>query len=276
MNRINAITLATITAVYFTSCDRPKAPNESKSKGPHDREQSTAPLTEQHSNKNQQLGNSEDTNNWAMNMNAEMHNFYSQPPPPWLKIGKAVTTRIASDTTSIQWTRKIGTTMQEVFSEKKKVYSIASGKVNLPKSLSGISLTSAMVNDRYSRALICKSGYQLSADVYDIKEGLVIEESRQEVPVINFDDQRRWHISWKSWISDSMIVGIMDEPDLRGEGPVREAIYLYDTNKRELQHVKMPDGATFKAGNVMAILAVAPDFLLMEMNGKAQVIQIGE
>ena len=276
MKRFRVTIIATITALHFASCERPNTSNEPKNQRRHDREQSTVDRTDPYSDMQRQGGNSEDTKNWAMNMNTEMLDFYSQPPPPWLKIGRGVIARITSDDTSLQWTRKIGTSMQEVFSEKKRVSSIASGMIKLPKSLSEISLTYAMVNDRHSRALIGKSGNFPSADVYDIKDGFVIEESRQEVPVINFDDQRRWHISWKSWISDSMIVGIMDEPDLRGEGPVREAIYLYDTNKRELQHVKMPDGATFKAGNVRAILAVAPDFLLMEMNGKAQVIQIGE
>ena len=254
---------ALVVLICLGSCDRLKTTGESGNETPRKHESAAKFPPSQPYGDQQRGGESRDQEKWAMNKNAEMRAFYSQPPPPWLNIGKPVTTHIGSRTDPVKWTRRMGSSMKENFSDRKRVTTIASGKVRLPEVLSDIPLRCAMVNDAATRALISKYEYHLTADVYDIKDGIVVASSIQPVPVINFDDDRRWHISWESWIDESTIVGMMEEEDPKGEGPVRVAIYLYNTSKRELRRVVAPEALKPGRGEGIAIAAVAPDALLI-------------
>ena len=257
----SASLLVVVTCLW--SCERSKTTRVLGNESPRKHESTNKFPPRQPHEDQQRGGESRNEENWAMNRNAEMRAFYSQPPPPWLKIGKPITARIGSGTDPVKWTRRIGSSMKENFSDRKRVTMISSGKVRLPEVLSDIPLRCAMVNDPASRALICKSGYNFTADAYDIKDGLVVASSAQPVPVINFDDDQRWHISWESWMDEATIVGVIEEEDTNGEGPVRTAIYLYDTDKRELRRVIVPEALKPGRGEGMAIAAVAPDALLV-------------
>ena len=62
------------------------------------------------------------------------------------------------------------------------------------------------------------------------------------------------------------------------EGPVRVALYLYDTDKRELRSVEIPEALKPARGEGIAIMAVAPAALLITTgtSGKKHVLFIEE
>jgi|GEM_PF-3141304 len=263
MKHIFSIALTLVSAMWLGSCDRPKTSTSSDTEQPQKRESNAIPAQDASHEDQRRRIETDDANNWAMNKNTEMRAFYSQPPPPWLRIGKPVSSHIGGETGSIQWTRKTGAEMKQHFGDKQRVAAIASGTVKLPISLSDRALSYTIVNNNRSRAVIAKSGYHLSADVYKIKDGLVIEDSAQEIPVINFDDDRRWHITWQTWFSESTLVGVMEEEDLNEEGPTRVALYLYETEKRELRRVEIPETIKPAPGEGIAIVAASSNALLI-------------
>ena len=210
----------------------------------------------------------------AMNRNSMAKEYYSQAPPLWLKLGNPVSTHANEDKGSIRWLFKSGTSMKELFVGRQKVTSIASGAIELPDSLSRSVLMYALVNPDKTRAIISKGGTTISAGVYAIRDGKVVEDSSEDIPVINFDDERRWNINWESWISNEEIVGTINEEDVSGDMIVRTGLYLYDTSKKELRQIEIPkqEGQIQDPG--IGIVAAAPNALLVTNGGKEQVLII--
>ncbi len=166
MKHIFSIALTLVAAMWLGSCDRPKTSTSSDTEQARKRESNTAPAQDASHQDQRRRIETNDAKNWAMNKNTEMRAFYSQPPPPWLRVGNPVSSHIGGEAGSIQWTRRTGAEMKQRYSDKQRVAAIASGTVKLPISLSDLALSYAIVNGNRSRAVIAKSGYHLSADVY--------------------------------------------------------------------------------------------------------------
>jgi hypothetical protein len=75
-------------------------------------------------------------------------------------------------------------------------------------------------------------------------------------------------------MTESKIVGTMDEENVNGEGPVRVVLYLYDVVGRELRRIALPEVLRREQKQalepVISILAVSPDALHISIGGATE------
>lgn len=220
---------------------------------------------------------------WRMNLNPEYRAQMTQPPPPWLKIGQPAPARLGGDPKNIEW-KRFGTIDQtkhkDIFIKSPRIPSrepitkhvngdvtiknYEPGMIVVPNPLGDRAKgTSALVNDSRTLGLVC-------SQVYDITEQSLALKSGRPVPELNYDDARRSQISWETWMSDTKLVGLMNEETIDEQGPVRTALYTYDVTTKELQQVALPDpvmDAYMKGSPEIQILAIATNALFVKVGG---------
>src|SRR5690606_33474724 len=134
--------------------------------------------------------------------------------------------------------------------------------------------SAASFDPNHGRLLLVPLEQTEPASLFRIEDGKILEDSREEVPSINYDDKRRWFIQWENWISDSEMVGVLNEEDISGHTITRSVIYLYDMDTRELRRVDLPYG--FITGNdpSIEIVSVSQDSLILNTTDGEKIVSL--
>jgi hypothetical protein len=92
-----------------------------------------------------------------------------------------------------------------------------------------------------SKSKAIMDGNYGSVSLFSFENGLLDPTTIQAVPSVNYDDERRWFIRWEAFLSDTLLVGTMEDDHELEESELRSMVlYLYDTDRRSLRRVHLP------------------------------------
>lgn len=248
------------TAVYIAT--NPKAAPSALAAGSKDPEatgKSTGPGSPDPTRpKSEREG--KNTRGLAMNRNEATTSLLTRAKPDWLSIGAPIVAEESpSKDISQNWKGP------EYVPIKKSSPDTVSevGELKFPEALASIHWSSASFDPKRGRLLMVPLDGAEPASLFKVETGEILVDTREEVPSINYDDKRRWFISWGTWVSDSEIVGVFNEEDFSGHTTVRAGIYLYHVDRREMRRVDLPYG--FIAGNdpSIEVVEVSPEGLVI-------------
>lgn len=219
---------------------------------------------------------------WWMNKSPAVRAKLTQPPPEWLKIGGPCAVRTGGDPKDTAWTRFIVTDSTkhagllpkserspavEIISRRENgevtIRSYGPGMIAIPQPLGEqLKGSPALVNNGRSLALV-------RTQVYSIVDSSLVPESGKPVPELNYDDSRRSTVTWQTWMSDTMLLGMMAEEAVE-EFPVRAALYIYDVVAKEMKRISLPEPVTaayMEGSPTIQIVAVNHDSILVTVGG---------
>lgn len=199
----------------------------------------------------------------AMDRSPELQKVLMAMPPDWLTIGenvKATFQKGKSD--DLDW---VITSRTSYVGETSRKITVNRNDLIVPQPPKSGWLR-AMVSPNENRIILFPRDHLDGVQLFNIVEGQIVEDSSQSIPIINYDDSRRWTIGWDRFLSDSIIVGIMGEEDFSGHINVRSSIYTYDIENKILRRVDIPDSLkeTFNQG--ISIQAASESSILVSSN----------
>ena len=273
MNRINAAFVVLVLGISHPACDSKKDGDQATgSNSSQKSKRSSRPEISQ--GERERRADYKNTPGLAMNRNAETREILAQKPPAWLTIGKPVTSTLREES-DIEWPNPPGGMGKESFGDSQKISSLAGGRVLVPDSFASKTWAYSILHPKGNLTVVAESGSYNLPRLYRIEGGQLEENSAQEIPAINFDDKRRWFIEWESWLTDSEILGTVNEDDFSGHVTVRTVFYIYNVDSRELRRIETPVSWGRGSDSSVTIDAVSPDALRVIEDGKTQVISLG-
>ncbi len=215
--------------------------------------------------------NHKDMRGFAMNRNDITRSLLTRDKPDWLSIGSPAFTESLAD-------RRGGANWKNI-GESKVTFSaganlIKVGEMDLPASLATMKWSAGSFDSQHGRLLMVPLEMTEPAYLFKVENGKILEDSREEIPSINYDDKRRWFIQWETWISDSEIVGVINEEDLSGHTVTRSGLYLYNVDTRELTRVDLPYGFISGEDPSIEVVAVSPDGFVINTTDGEKVVSL--
>lgn len=208
----------------------------------------------------------------AMNsnkMSKEQRMELRQQPPPGYHVGEPLHPRfISGKTNDISWRDAQDDNLQPGNKE-----AIAELLGLSPEHLpSGIFGDYFVLRSPSKKRVIVHSGSNNSAFLFTAESKGEKVSSATKFHCINVDDKRRGFIRWKSFVSESVIVGILsDDGDLENF-PSRQIIYTYNINSTTLRRLIFPNDFLEKYGDLFIIDSVAPSAVLIKWDRGQQLM----
>lgn len=209
----------------------------------------------------------------AMNRNADIRDLLTRPKPDWLVLGPPVATSVLPEEDRSASLRAAAASKVS-FAAGQQIKS--AGAVSLPEGISGKEWASAILNPDGTRLLMVPLEMTVAPTLFKVEGNSAVETGKEEIPVVNFDDSRRWFIQWESWASDSELVGVLNEEDFSGHVTVRVGIYLYDVDSKTLRRVELPPEITSAEDPMIEIVAVSSDVLVINTREGEQIVSLGK
>jgi hypothetical protein len=184
----------------------------------------------------------------------------NSPMPEWLKIGESISTQ--STEVSTPELASSGHFQRGPFGSR-DVLDIDGKQLNLNDTWKQVSWVS--INPSRSRIALQLANESQIREVDS--EGNVSSEA-SDLPMINYDAERRWFFGSWQWISDNELIAPMNIQSTDGYSVVSSNLYLFNANNKTLSQVSISTKNNYIEEGGIEVRVVSNRKVLLDIGGE--------